>query len=64
MKDLDKVKHKKLFFFFLMVYFVGFMVLTSITDKINQDGYIITALIAPLLILSAVVFMTYSLIKK
>ena len=60
----DKFKRKKLFFLFLAIYIIGFVTLASIGDKINQDGYIITGLISPLLILLACISITFILLKN
>ena len=62
--NADKFKRKKLFFLFLAIYIIGFVALASIGDKINQDGYIITGLISPLLILLSCIAITVILLKN
>ncbi len=58
---MDKVRNKKLLFTFLFIYLLGFVVLSTIGDAINENGLIITGLIAPLLSLSGIIGMVLSL---
>ncbi len=61
---LDKIKKKKHFFSFLSLYFLGFAFLVSIKETINQDGYLLSALLAPAFIAIAIIGVSYSLYKN
>lgn len=57
-------KKKKHFLIGLGIYVVGFLFLWSIGEDINENGYLIRAFIAPFLILTAIIYIPYSLYKK
>ncbi len=57
-------KKKKHFLIGLAIYVLGFLVLWSIGEDINENGYILRAFIAPFLILIAIVYIPYSLYKR
>lgn len=55
---------KKHFLIGLGIYVLGFLVLQTIGDDINENGYIIRAFVAPFLILTAIIYIPYNLFKK
>ena len=48
----------------LILYGLGFLVLLTIGEAINENGYLFRAFLAPSLILAAIIYIPYSLCKK
>ena len=57
-------RRKKYFFIFLVVYFLGFILLLTIGEKMNQNQFLIRAFVAPLLTLVGIVAITYNFYRK
>ena len=54
---------KKHFLIGMGIFFSGFLVLWSIGEAINENGYIFRAFLAPFLVLVGIVYITYSLYR-
>lgn len=57
-------KRKKIFFIFLVVYFLGFILLMTIGEKMNQNQFLLRSFIAPLLTLTGIVAIAYNFYRK
>ena len=57
-------KVKKYFFMALGIYALGFLLLYSIGESINTNGYVLRGFLAPALILTALIMIPYVLYKE
>lgn len=55
---------KKRFWVGVGGYIAGFLVLWSIGESINKNGYVFTAFLAPFLVLGSVGFMVWNFVRK
>lgn len=55
---------KKYFFIFLGIYFLGFIVLMTIGEKMNDNQYLFRAFIGPLFTLIGIVAIAYNFYRK
>ena len=56
-------QRKRHFFIGMGIFFVGFLILWSIGDAINENGYIVRAFLAPFLVLVGIIYIPYSLYR-
>ena len=56
-------RRKKHFLIGMAIFFLGFLVLWSIGDDINENGYLLRAFLAPFLVLVAIVYIPYALYR-
>lgn len=55
---------KKRFWIGVAIYIAGFLVLWSIGESINKNPYVVTAFLAPFMVLGAIGFMVWNFVRK
>ena len=61
--EISKQK-KKRFYLYLLIYILGFVVLATIGEKMNDDPYIFRAFLAPVLVLTGIGLIVFNFYRS